>query len=187
MFRQKYSAKDLEEIAKDPQEAYRYSFEVLNGKPFKAGEAAIATNPHYSYWYSKNVLKGPFPAGEAVIAKDYYYSYYYAKNILKGRFALGEINMANSEFKNNYVNLLESLSFENDTLLLYSIQRLLDRGEKVYLDFKEGELVQKGLITKIYKNIVYAETTLGVWFVMADADEYFTLRKVNNKLVVQKA
>ena len=214
LFEQEYSTEDLKEIAKDSEKAYRYAKEVIKGpwpageaaiatsaqwslryvynvlkrKPFKAGEAAIAKEAQYSYEYAKDVLKGPWPAGEAAIAKDGWYSLGYARSVIGGPFPAGEAAIVKDKvWKSHYVKFLESVSVNIDTLLLDLIQQRLDDGEKIYLDFMEGELVQKGLIIKIFKNIVYAaDTDLGVWFVQEDVDEHFTLRKIANKLVVQK-
>ena len=207
------SAEELKEIAKDPEKAYNYAKKVLkgrfkageaaiakdawwsvyyanyvlNGKPFKAGEAVIATSSQWSYFYARDIIKGPWPAGEAAMAKSAEYSYNYASEVLKGPFPAGEAAIAsNDDFKESYVDFLESISYNSNTLLLHSIQLLLNRGKKIYLDFTEGELDQKGLIKKIDDNIVYVRTDLGVWFVQDDADEHFTLRKIANKLVVQK-
>ena len=174
-------------IAKDAWRSYEYARDVLKRKPFKAGEAAIATENILSYNYAKDVLKGPWPAGEAVIATSAEYSYLYARYAIKGPWSAGEAVIATSNrCKPLYVNFLKSISANIDTFLLDLIQQKLDDGEKIYLDFMEGELVQKGLITKIYKNIVYAKTDLGFWFVQEDVDEHFTLRKIANQLVVQK-
>ena len=213
LFEQEYSDKDLEEIAKDPQRAYRYARDVikgpwpageatiatdaeysyyyanyvLNGKPFKAGEAGIAKSVGWSYFYARDIIKGPWPAGEVTIAKDAEWSYNYAEDVIKGPWPPGEAEIATSKkYKTLYVKFLESISTNSGTLLLHSIQRLLDKKEEIYLDFTEGQLVQKGEIEKIDKNIVYADTKLGVWFVQEDVDEHFTLRKVAGKLVVQK-
>ena len=115
--------KELESIiAKDAYYSYQYSIDILQSKPFKLGEPAIAKNTEESYYYAKHILKGEFPLGEPAIAKDMdfsyeytmlinrrfelgelqiaknpYYSYRYAKIILNGPFKLGEPIMANYE------------------------------------------------------------------------------------------
>jgi hypothetical protein len=54
---------------RDPHWAYWYAKDVLDGR-FPEGEAAIATDPYWAHWYALNVIKGRFPEGEAVIATD---------------------------------------------------------------------------------------------------------------------
>lgn len=50
----------------------------------------IATDPHFSYWYARDIIKGRWPEGEIVVAKDPWYAYMYAKNVIEGRFPEGE-------------------------------------------------------------------------------------------------
>ena len=76
--------------------SFWYARNVLKG-PFPPGEAAIAGDAEYSCLYARNVLKGPFPPGEAAIAGDAQYSYRYAKDVLRGRFPLGEAAIATDE------------------------------------------------------------------------------------------
>ena len=81
-----------DERLKDPQAAYHYAKDVLNGR-FPEGEAAIAKNTRWSYYYARDVIKGRWPRGEVAIAKDpqdAYYAYLYARDVLKGRFPGGE-------------------------------------------------------------------------------------------------
>ena len=52
----------------DPQAAFDYA-EII-GKPFPAGEAAIAKIPRLACEYARRVLGGPFPAGELAIRQD---------------------------------------------------------------------------------------------------------------------
>ena len=53
----------------DPQRAYLYARDVLNGG-FPEAEAAIATDSWDAYFYAKNVHNGRFPEGEEAMAKD---------------------------------------------------------------------------------------------------------------------
>ena len=76
----------------DPQEAYHYAMDVIEG-PFPKGEAAMATDPYYAYVYAK-YAKGPFPEGEAAIATHPYFAYVYARDVIKGRFPEAEEAMA---------------------------------------------------------------------------------------------
>ena len=44
-----------------PEMAYQYASEVLNGR-FPAGEAAIARDAKWAYWYAHDILnKDPIP------------------------------------------------------------------------------------------------------------------------------
>lgn len=63
--------KGINAIAKNPEFAYMYSREILDG-PFVNGEKAIATNPKYAYSYAKRILKSRFPEGEKSILKSEY-------------------------------------------------------------------------------------------------------------------
>jgi hypothetical protein len=42
---------------------------VIKGR-WPEGEAAIAKDPQWAYYYAENVIKGRWPEGEAAIAKD---------------------------------------------------------------------------------------------------------------------
>ena len=83
-------------IAKSAQYSYYYARDILKG-PFPLGEEAIAKNSNSAYEYAKDVLKGPFPAAEAAIAKDAVSAYSYAKDVLKGPFPAGEEAIAKKQ------------------------------------------------------------------------------------------
>lgn len=72
----------------DPYQAYWYAIRVLDG-PFPEGEAAIATDARYSYYYAMHI-NGPFPEGEAAIATDPQWASLYARWVLNRRFPEGE-------------------------------------------------------------------------------------------------
>jgi hypothetical protein len=94
----KYGTPNIEkQIATNPRYSYFYARDVLKG-PFKLGEATIAKNASNSYLYARDVLDGPFPLGEKAIAKNGWYSYYYAQDALKRRFKLGEKIIATDAF-----------------------------------------------------------------------------------------
>jgi hypothetical protein len=90
-------------ISTSTKYSYEYAYWILQG-PFKLGEAAIATDAEFSYFYARNVLKsgvysygdGRFELGEPIISTSAYYSYCYAKHVLEGRFELGEPEIATS-------------------------------------------------------------------------------------------
>ena len=77
----------------DPQRAYLYARDVLNGG-FPEGEAAIATSPHWAYPHAKNVIKGRFPEGEAAIATSPHWAHAYAVDVIGGRWPEGEAAIA---------------------------------------------------------------------------------------------
>lgn len=103
-------------IALTPEFAYRYAHDYLLG-PFPAGEKAIATSGHYSYFYAR-YIRQPFPAGEAAMINDVNPSnssnlYYYARIILKHRWPEAEPIIAKkSEILRKYVlNCVPSIEF----------------------------------------------------------------------------
>ena len=51
-----------------PEMAFKHA--KLGKGPFKAGEAIIATDAKYSFWYAKYVLRGRFMLGEPAIYSD---------------------------------------------------------------------------------------------------------------------
>ncbi len=58
------------------QEAYDNAYIVLK-KPWHEGEATIATDASYSFYYATEVLEGRFRLGEKLIAKSpTYYKIY---------------------------------------------------------------------------------------------------------------
>jgi hypothetical protein len=67
--------------ARNPKIAYLYASVVK--EPFPAGEAIIAQDPWYAYWYASFVLHKPWPAGEVGIIKDALCAYHYARSVLK--------------------------------------------------------------------------------------------------------
>ena len=75
-------------IAKNARYSYRYAFYILNHKPFKLGEPAIAKDAYYAMRYIKNILKGRFELSEPAIAKDEFYANEYTQYILEKDFYL---------------------------------------------------------------------------------------------------
>jgi hypothetical protein len=71
-----------------------YAAFVIEGRRWPEGEAAIAKDTEYAYWYAKYVIEGRFPEGEAAIAKDTEYVYLYAEDVIKGRWPEGEAAIA---------------------------------------------------------------------------------------------
>lgn len=79
--------------AQDPKLAYLYALDVIE-KPWKPGEAAIATEGRWAYYYADHVLEHRFEPGEAAIARDSYFAYRYAIDVLDSRFPQGEAAIA---------------------------------------------------------------------------------------------
>lgn len=92
-------------IANIPKLAYQYAMKI--GKRFPEGEKAIATDHMLSYYYARDIIKGPFPEGETAIANHAAYAYLYANHVLKDRFPEGEktIAKAKAAVKVPYENL----------------------------------------------------------------------------------
>ena len=76
-----------------------YFWRKFSEKPeeLKKREKYIAKDPHYSYLYARDFLKGPFPAGEEAIATDSYNAYVYARDVLKKDFYLDGKLIAKAE------------------------------------------------------------------------------------------
>jgi hypothetical protein len=77
------------------------------------------TDPHYAYWYARDVIKGRFKLGETTIAKSPFYAYHYAHDIIKGRWEQVEPTIATDEYGAYWYacNVLE-FSLENENELI---------------------------------------------------------------------
>jgi hypothetical protein len=70
-----------------PEQAY----DKCNGKKNKDLEPFIIKDPHYSYYYAKEVIKGRWKEAELYfITKSSVWAYYYARDIIKGRWIEAE-------------------------------------------------------------------------------------------------
>jgi hypothetical protein len=72
-----------ESLSKVPEIAFEHAKSL--GRRFPEGEAAIAKDKEYAYYYAKDIIKGRFPEGEAAIAKNEYFAHSYAKDVVKER------------------------------------------------------------------------------------------------------
>lgn len=72
---------------RDPYTAYHYA--RVAGKPFPAGEKAIAQDSDYAYRYADRILKKRFPIGEETILQSNY-AYDYAVSVIKNRWPEAE-------------------------------------------------------------------------------------------------
>jgi hypothetical protein len=88
-------------IAKDAWYAYWYARYIIKGR-FPEGEAAMAKDAGWAYEYASGVIDGSFPEGEAAIAKNAKFAYEYAAYVISGRFPEGEPAIAKSEWKSKY-------------------------------------------------------------------------------------
>ena len=79
-----------------------------------------ASNAHYAYMYSYNIIGDRFELGEEAIAKSAHWSYIYALNVLNGRFELGEPAIAKSIFYYAlvYTNIILCCDFYLDGKLI---------------------------------------------------------------------
>ena len=96
----------------DPRFSYYYARNIIKG-PFPEGEAAMATDPYYAYMYARDVIKGRFPQCEPVIAKDPFCAYYYAMDVIKGRFPEAEESMAkDTKYAKKYLEAFPDAKIE---------------------------------------------------------------------------
>ena len=79
----------LEKYGKDPENAYKYSINVIKGRWIEA-ENYIKTDTHYAYYYARDVIKGRWIEAEEYIKKDLCYAYHYAYYVIKGRWQEAE-------------------------------------------------------------------------------------------------
>ena len=89
------------------KEAYDHAYIVLKAA-WPEGEATIATDGSYSFYYARDVLQAPFLLGEKAIAECSYESLDYARYVLKAHFPLGEriiFKMGTEFMKNKYKEL----------------------------------------------------------------------------------
>ena len=109
---------DPNTLAGDRLDTYtRMFWESYDGKEpydvkYDGDITTITGNTEYSFYMAKEVLKDKFPEGEKAIAKSPFYSYWYAREILKDRFEEGEWILMTSEYKNNYLQFLQSKGIE---------------------------------------------------------------------------
>ena len=94
-------------IAKDPESAYLYSKFIIKG-PWEPGEKAIATDIAFSMRYASKIIGGQWEPGEDTISKDPKYSFDYATTVIHDKFPKGEKTILNSQYKNKYLNFLET-------------------------------------------------------------------------------
>ena len=56
-------------MAKDPEYAYYYAVNIIDGR-WPEAEEAIANEPDFAYFYATDVIEGRWPEGEPAIATD---------------------------------------------------------------------------------------------------------------------
>ena len=84
---------------------------IKKNKRIPEYENSIITNDIYSYFYARDIIKGPFKEGEEKISQDSYASYLYARDVIQGPFLLGHNIILNSEWKKDYLKLLKEKGF----------------------------------------------------------------------------
>lgn len=84
---------------------------IKENKRIPEYENSIITNHMYSYFYARDIIKGPFKKGEEKISQDSYTSYLYARDVIQGPFLLGHNTILNSEWKKHYLKLLKQKGF----------------------------------------------------------------------------
>ena len=78
-----------EMVKKDPEWAYEYARDIIDGR-WQEGEEAIKKSSQLAYQYARYTIKGRWPEGERIIKKDARLAYYYALDVIKGRWPEGE-------------------------------------------------------------------------------------------------
>lgn len=86
-------------IASHSTSSVLYAVEVLHGR-FPLGEPIIARNPNDALSYATSVIKGRWKEGEAAISKDAQCAVSYAMNIIKGPWPEAEETIANDASNN---------------------------------------------------------------------------------------
>lgn len=97
---------------KRSNEAYEYMLQNPNSPYRKQAEKIISTNPCYSYFYARDVIKGRWPKSEKLILIDPHYSYYYAKNVIQGRFPKCEKIILINYYSFLYLNYILNFNHE---------------------------------------------------------------------------
>jgi hypothetical protein len=113
-----------------PQEAFDILQENPNHKYKSEYELIIQKDPHYAYYYAKDIIKGRWKEGEESIKKDPKLAYLYAKNILKDRWKEGEETIkkdprcacyyAREVIKHRWIEGEESIKAESYTAYYYA-------------------------------------------------------------------
>jgi hypothetical protein len=103
---------ELEDIiATDPHYSYRYALEIIKGR-WRQCEEIITTSPHYSYNYARDIIRGRWKKCENIISKDPHYSYWYARDAIRGPFEKCHHIIFNSERKDDYMDFLKSINYD---------------------------------------------------------------------------
>ena len=93
-----------------PEEAY-YKCRKKN-KRIPELEEIIATNSYCSYFYARNIIKGPWKRGEEAINKHPEYSFWYALYVIKQPFEKCHSHIFNSQYKDKYIKFLKSINYD---------------------------------------------------------------------------
>ena len=64
----------------EAESAVRYAQRI--GHRYPKGEPIILTDPEWTYWYARNVIRGAWIAGESVLAQDSELAYWYIKGVI---------------------------------------------------------------------------------------------------------
>ena len=89
--------KEIQQLIKPPLDskpAILAGFCAFMGFRWLEAEPIISKDPEWAYYYAQNVLQGRFPEAEPVIVKNLEYAHYYALNILGRRWPEAELRMA---------------------------------------------------------------------------------------------
>ena len=97
-------------INMNPEYAFRFSF--YQKKRIIEYEKIIITDPKWSYYYAKDVIKGRFDEAKHTIASDPLWAFWYAKDILCNPFEECHYVIFNSKYKNEYIGFLKSIGYD---------------------------------------------------------------------------
>jgi hypothetical protein len=103
---------ELEDIiSTDPRSSFFYARDLIKG-PWEEGEKIIINNSLLSYYYARDVIKGPWKKGENTISKHPEWSCYYAIDVIKEPFEKCHNLIFKSNFKNKYIDFLKSINYD---------------------------------------------------------------------------
>jgi len=95
-------------ISKDVCYSYFYTRDVIKGR-WELAEPIISKNVQFGFFYARHIIKGRWELGEAAISKNAYYSYIYAIKVIKGRlpdFMHNQMILENNEYTKEYIEFI---------------------------------------------------------------------------------
>lgn len=88
-----------------------FDWPLMQGIELKQSQLdQIAANPHASYYYAKEIVRGKWEQGEKAISKNPRTAFYYSLVCLGAPFDLGRFTIEQSQYKYRYIRLLNRWS-----------------------------------------------------------------------------